>query len=342
MRTSRISIAALAVLALTACSGLPGGASATPTLKQEDSPLAQYLSSVVGGPGLDATKAEQQAFYDEQQRKVEEVTAKCMTEEGFEYAPGGSGSVTVGDAAKYRPDDRDWVAQYGYGMVTYPGQEAMATAEPTESTDPNQAYVESLTEAEQAAYQEALYGKPVETDRDENGGTEYTWEDAGCMGRAQHEVSGDSPFTEEAHKPLIEALTAFYTNLSADPGYEAVDGEWTACMKEAGIDGFSKQPKAQDSINQLISEYYEQMNEVPDKTDPDAATDPAFGTMDDPEYAAIAQKEVPLALADLDCRVKTNYRDRQLRIQFALEEQFIADHRAELDALKADAEQGRK
>jgi hypothetical protein len=31
-----------------------------------------------------------------------------------------------------------------------------------------------------------------------------------------------------------------------------------------------------------------------------------------------------------------------LRIQFALEEQFIADHRAELDALVADAEQGRK
>jgi hypothetical protein len=342
MRTPRIGIAAFAVLALTACTGVPGGPSATPSLRQEDSPLARYLSKVMGGPGLDATRAEQQAFYDEQQRKVEEATATCMTGEGFEYQPSAGSSVVVGDAADYRPEERDWVARYGYGMVRYPGQEAESVPQATATVDPNQAYVESLTEAEQQAYQEALYGKPSEPS-DNGEATEYRWQDAGCMGRAQHEVQGDATFTEETHKPLIDALTTFYSTLSDDPGYATVDAEWAACMKEGPFGGFTRQPEAAESISTLVSEYYENANAGEEGTDKTGdGSDSTFGTPDDPEYAAIAEKEVPLALADLDCRVRTNYRDRQLRIQFALEEQFIADHRAELDALVADAEQGRK
>jgi hypothetical protein len=47
-------------------------------------------------------------------------------------------------------------------------------------------------------------------------------------------------------------------------------------------------------------------------------------------------------VADLGCREKTDYRQQQLKIQFAAEEQFIADHKEELDALKARAEQSQK
>ena len=56
---------------------------------------------------------------------------------------------------------------------------------------------------------------------------------------------------------------------------------------------------------------------------------------------AFASEGMHVALADLECREKTGFRAAYAEIQFALEEEFIADHKAELDALKAAAEQGR-
>ena len=49
-----------------------------------------------------------------------------------------------------------------------------------------------------------------------------------------------------------------------------------------------------------------------------------------------------LALVDLGCREQTDYRQRHLKTQFDLENQFIADHSEELDALKARAGQARR
>ncbi len=55
--------------------------------------------------------------------------------------------------------------------------------------------------------------------------------------------------------------------------------------------------------------------------------------------AALGEEEVELALADLGCREETDYRQKAQDIQFELEEQFIADHESELEALRAAAEQ---
>ena len=49
--------------------------------------------------------------------------------------------------------------------------------------------------------------------------------------------------------------------------------------------------------------------------------------------------EVELALADLDCREETDYTDRSTDIARDAEQQFVDDHRSELEAMKAAAEQ---
>lgn len=338
---SFVALIAAATLALTGCGGDAGGGE----LSWEDSPLQKYFSEVfTDGLAPDATDEERQRFYAEQQRKMEELVAQCMTEQGFEYVPYTppvENPVPVEDTENmWRPDDKDWVEKYGYGAANNPWQERAPEPEPMpepgqEFQDPNQEYVESLTESERDAYYEALHGKQQEPEPGEDF-VEYDWEKAGCYGRANHEVNGDNPWDDPANKPIIEAMERFWQNMYNDPAFAALDGEWAACMTENGFGGFSKQADAQDSIYQQLNKYWENAPQG------EGEQDPTFGTMKDPAYAAIAEQEIPLALADLTCREKTDYRQQQLKIQFAAEEQFIADNKEELDAMKARVEQGRK
>lgn len=343
VRTLVAAIAA-ATLTLTGCGAV--GLTGDGKLDYEDSPLAKYLSVLYSyGPGPDATAQEQQEFWNEQQRKTEELVAQCMTKEGFEYVPntnnGGVVFSSDGDDM-WRPDDREWVEKYGYGAANSPWQEQQqeqteqqGDTNPEEYTDPNQPYLDSLTEAERQAYYEALWGKgqELDPDADPNEAQEWNWETAGCQGWAQHEVQGSNPWEQDENKPLVEAVQKFYEGLQNNPAFTELDAAWASCMAEKGFGGFTKQWDAQNSVYELLNAYW-QSNEGPQGED--------FGTIKDPEYAKIAETEIPLALADLECREKTDYRQAYLRAQFGAEEQFIADHREELDALIARAEQAKK
>ena len=343
--TSAIAIAAFT---LAGCTGAPG-LGAPSALKAEDSPLTKYLANLSLGPGPDATKEEQQAYYDEQQKKTEQLVAECMKKEGFEYKPNTTTSVTVGGTEEnpWKPDDREWVKQYGYGSVNFPGKDDAPVEEPTgtEQVDPNQEYLASLTEAEQQAYNEALYGgqaataEPTDAEPTDEAQT-WDWTKQGCYGAAQHEVMGDQPYEKAEFKPLIDALQKFYEGLPTNTEYSALDSEWVACMDTAGHTGFKTQSEASNSIYDLVNKYYEEA--YPADGGEETEMDPNLGTLKDPAFAEIGKKEVELALADLDCREKTDYRNRQLTIQFKLEDQFISDHKAELDALKASADQGQR
>ena len=339
---SFVALIAAAALALTGCGG--GGGGGDGKLDYEDSPLSKYLAVLYsGGLSPDATPEEQQQYWNEQNRKIEELVAQCMTEQGFEYVPNNpvvDTPVPIDDSENmWRPDDRDWVEKYGYGAVNNPWQEEgngpQPMPEPTMPVDPNQQYVENLTEAEQQAFYEALYGKPIEPRPGEDD-VQYDWRNQGCYGAAQHEVNGDNPWDLQENKAIIEAINTFYETVQNNPEFAKLDADWAACMTEAGFGGFAKQYDAQDSIYQLINKYWEGVPQT------DGEMDPNLGTVKDPEFAKIADQEIPLALADLTCREKTDYRQQQLRIQFTAEEQFIADHKEELDAMKARAEQGRK
>lgn len=55
----------------------------------------------------------------------------------------------------------------------------------------------------------------------------------------------------------------------------------------------------------------------------------------------LGEREIALALVDLECREKTSFTKKSMEIQFALEEKFIAANKADLDAFKAAAEQSK-
>ena len=285
-------------------------------LTETDSPLSAFLAPL-GGLALDATAEQTQEFYAEQERQRQNLIAACMAEQGFDYFPAGGDVVVISSRDIERPDDRGWVEKYGYGIVNSPWQDAAPTANPgpSEQVDPNSEYVESLTEAEQQAYSRALLGEPRDSEE------EWDWRDHGCVGWSLHEVQGANPWEQAENKQIIEAIRTFYVTMPDDPAFTELHADWADCMAEAGHGGFTRQSDAEASIRDLI-----------DEQNPEAT----------PDLVKSADQEVALALVDLGCREQTDYRQRHLKTQFDLENQFIADHSEELDALKARAEQSQQ
>lgn len=333
--TGPLAVIAASALALTLAGCSAGGDGGG--LTYEDSPLTKYLSSAYGG---DLSAEEQQKQIDENQRKQEDLMAECMAEEGFEYQPYVIGARTVGTSDEeipWEPDEKDWVEKYGYGMVNNPYNE-QASEEPDEvDVDPNQEYVESLSESEQNAYYETAYGvQPDEEELNEDGSYEYKWEDAGCQGWAQHELQGDDPWQSDDFADLRAKMDEFWTTTQDSAEFKALNTKWATCMDEAGEPGFAAQTEAQQSISDAQNKIYEAAyGDGTTEIDPEKVEDPTKS----PEMKELGEREIELALVDLGCREKTSYTQESLKIQFALEEKFIKDNKADLEAFKAAAEQ---
>lgn len=330
IRAARLAVpaAAAALLLLAGCAGADGGGGRS----YEDSPLSQYMAAVWGGG--DESPEDMQARYDDESRVREELIADCMAEEGFEYVPvldnGGVVYSSDDEENPWDPDSREWVAQWGYGFVNWPGRDDQPTDEEMEEwTDPNQEYVESLSESEMTAYYEALQGpQPSEEDMAamEEGTYEYDWTTSGCYGAAENETMGEDPYQSDEHAPLVEAMDALWEETSAHPDQVDLDAAWSTCMADAGESGFTTQVDAQNSIMEEQNAFYE--NQEPSED----------GEWVEPDFTELGEREIELALVDLDCRKETDYRSKQLDIQFSLEEQFIEEHKAELDAFIASYE----
>ena len=328
LRGSALSAVAVAVVVLSGCSGGDDAGSGSAGATEQESPLSKYFDAVYGG---DLSPEESEAQWAEQQQQQEEIVADCMQEQGFEYRPATyPGGSSYGDGSEWQPDDREWVGQYGYGAVRSPFTEESPVPE-EEYVDVNADYVSSLSESEQQAYQEALYGPPVPEDQmDGEGSYEYDWTASGCTGLAQHEVAEEDPSQSEEFRPLFDAINELYEGASSWPGMAELDGEWSACMDAAGHGGFTAQADAQNTVYEDMNAFYETTGD---------GSEPMPAEPDQAALDALAEEEVELALADLGCREETDYRDRAAEISREAEEQFIADHQAELDALLAAAEQ---
>lgn len=334
---STVPLAAIAatalVFVLSGCAGASDG-----ELTYEDSPLNEYLSAAWGS---DLSPEEQEKKFQEQQTQVEELVAKCMSDEGFEYAPNVSSGGIITDGGEWEPDKREWVEKYGYGYVNSPFAEEQDEG-PTdeEFVDPNAEYVSSLSESEQAAFYETLYGpQPDESEMSEDGSYEYTWDTAGCQGWAQHELEGDDPWQAEEFSDLRTKMEEMWTTAQDAPELADLNAEWASCMADKGEPGFSTQMEAGQSIIDQQNEIYEAVyGDGSEPADPEAEfEDPSDG----PEMTALAEREIELALIDLECREKTSFTKKSMEIQFALEEKFISDNKADLDAFKAAAEQSK-
>lgn len=325
-------VAAMALaLTLGACGGGggsgPDGGGDGDGLTYEDSPLSKYFAAAGGGE--DFNEEEAQAEAEAMNAEVEQAVATCMAEEGFEYTPmDTSGMISLAEQGEdFDPIEN--ARQNGYGMFTF-DDSVEADPDAEEFVDPNQAYLESMSESEQAAYYEALNGASVEYDEDAEMETDWNWEEQGCYGEAQHEVfeNGDSEmsamnavYSDPQWSELMTELGELYTQAQSDPRMVEIDGEWATCMADAGHPDIANPMAAAESIYTLSNDLWAEH-----------ADDPEYMGPEGQELEDLKKQEIDLAVADFTCQEEVSYTDEQFRVQFAIEQEYIDANKSELEA----------
>lgn len=333
MRVKTISrtIAAVVLtgaLALTGCSkessgtGTEGNKSAAP--EEELGPLDKYFQAMW------AEEEGNEETYKQQEAERQEFIAKCMTDLGWDYipVPWQEGSFQVSEPGEEEGPawgTLEFAKQYGYGIVSWPGSDAEPTEEPTyDYVDPNEDYVNSLSEAEREAYYIDLHGDwsdmGMEGDLDEDGNPidqpDINFAEMGCDGKAYNQQQGnEQPDQDPEFKELFERMSTVW-DTTGNSDIAAVEQEWSSCMSGKGFT-FATREEATNAM-------YEKSNGLWGEEAPAQADLDAF------QEAEIAQ-----ATADYQCAEDVKYEKRFQEINFALQQKFVDENRAQLDALVA-------
>ena len=351
-----LPVVALLGASLTACGSDNGGGSAAAD-GEWYSPLHEYLRVVWGG---DLSPEEQEAHWAEQEERRQQYIAQCMHDLGWEYTPFTGNTTfrtTTTDEPEvdWRPNDRDWVEEWGFGIIRNPWNEVWNNPEddpdhePEEwPTDPNWEMIQDWPEADQQAWQEALWGPGMREDEmelDDEGNPIWEWnpENAGCFGWAEIQMGGGAGRgfgrgelqQSEEFAPLFEAIDNFWMTFNEIPGIAAANREWSQCMAGKGHPGLNERWDAHGIIHNLQNEIWETIDW--DTWDWERDGDISQSA----EMLALAPIEIALALDEFDCRMEVNLEPRLDEYRIAAERQFVNDHQAALRALRAAAEQGR-
>lgn len=352
MRASSLFIGSLATasaLVLAGCS--------SPGQTEEDKDRVT-INSLMGGPDYENVD------WQDQERKIQELIAACMREEGWEYIP-----VEYPDfGTEFTPEDqREQLAEQGFGIVYWTLNQGNPDIDDpyADWVDPNQEYIEGLGEDEMTAYYESLYGTEEEqqegmvTEIDPETGEEYSMQygnGAGCQGEAYDEVNGDDPTQNPGY---WEAIQVFYDELQqrvdADPRVVELNTTWAKCMKDAGFDEYQKQ-------SDIWEKAYTDLQERHDAIVPDLYQDPFEGWTEDEitdffentpqdeidamfnqpydisddqraQLEALLEEEIELALAEFDC--SQPFYEKSQEIYEEIEEQYALEHEEELRELAA-------
>lgn len=332
-------VLAVAAITVPGCSNAPQTGSVPETSAvgqstqspgtQTTTPLTAYLDSLYG---LDRSPEDQQQKDAALNAQMEESVATCMKDAGFDYTPAPPPEALKGRGLR-GPTDQDldskeWVAKYGYGTIETPeGKASDILAErlkkKTEgATNPNHAYVQSLTASEKTAYMKALYGESFNSEVKLSLADD--WQKMGCSGAATHNVNPmQDPLESAEGKAVNTAIQDFENGWATWPGMPQLQAAWAACMSGKGYSGYKRQGDASSEISSKV----------------EAARQHAGTGKTPANLPALADEERKLALTDLDCRVQTDFRSTYQSIETAAETKFMNDNAPALDALKEAAEQ---
>ena len=263
--------------------------------------------------------------------KEQELIAPCMKEQGFEYIP-----VTWMDDPELDvepdPSELDWgtlefAQQFGYGIVDSPwADQPEVRPEDKEPPDPNQPYVDSLSESARQAYQIALQGDSENPNFDEaRDGATPDPTIIGCSTWAQDRVGSRQVTTDPEFAQLFELIDEEgFATRNNTPEVVALDKEWSACMAERGHVFANRDEPERYLIESAQKELW---SEVGDKEDPDDVHVPQD------KLDGFQDKEIQTAVADYECAESINYSNRRTHIFFTVQQAFVDEHREELDAL---------
>jgi hypothetical protein len=238
------------------------------------------------------------------------------------------------------PPDREDVAGRGYGK-----QNPTKNVISDQDTNPvNYSYRESLTPAQQEAYDFALAGEQDPyAERDPNKPSCYELAQSALPWTGQApEPKPYQQFSAQFSEPAaaMESLHAF--TVFDDPEVRTLDMEYDICMGNSGFDLGSGGEYAPGEVNPWTAFTMAQHTKADGSLGEswvkgDGLTHDSW-PMDEQSMLGTAG-EIRIALADYDCRAQTDYVDRFKAAYLRLEAQFVDEHKSQLEDMKTFVEE---
>lgn len=291
----------------------------------ESSPIGAFFSD--DGGGMEAAQAQYNA-------RVETEIVKCMVEEGFEYTPSGMDFRTEADKAMSKLTITEWVAQYGYGVST-----TFDSVLAQQSSDPNTAYVQSLSMAEQMLWLQTLMGEAGPPTSEEEF-TSRPLEQQGCIGVAI-KATGLEDMMDNLSQ-FGEAYEQAEEQLKDNPDVINAQDHWSRCMSEAGYTGYENQDApSQDfeqRLNTLVAPARTALRNLPPEQAQAIFTGEAVEVdqvpgLDVEALRELQAEEIRTATTDLQC-YDTHMKDVYEPLRDQLQKGLIEEHSDTLNAIK--------
>jgi hypothetical protein len=268
LRTSphRLASTAVVVLLLAGCGG--GGKSDEPPPEIEE-----QLGFSQSGLG-----------YMERQTRVEGRIRDCMRAQGFAYTPLDPFAQPLAVTGKARLSDQEYAKQFGYGISTLLGRVKS-------QSDPNERIRNSLSAADRAAYDRALWGQnPGATFAEAIDSGDFT-ELGGCTKRAGEAAFGGT----EVLTALVARLDELDQRIVEDQRMVRATERWANCMADEGY-----RYGDSDEIDEDLARRFAAIVGAGTKPGSTAPLDPT-ASYDHAALAALQREEVKIAVADLAC-----------------------------------------
>ena len=252
----------------------------------------------------------------ERQSRVEGSIQACMKAQGFDYIPVDPFAQRAALTGKARISDEEFLKEFGYGISTFFGKG-------NEQSDPNDGIRRSLSAADRAAYDRALFGDSPGLTFAEAADTDATNELGGCTRQATDQVFGGTAVLASLQRKLDELDERV---LEDQRMVKAIE-KWTVCMADKGY-----QYEDPEEIDSDLLERFEQIVGV--GVTAGATVPPDAGTSyDKAALAELQREEVKLALADDACE-KQEIQAVDVQVRQALEPEFQNQNKQLLDRLK--------
>lgn len=315
------------------------------------------------GAGMGDTSQAAQELAEARHRLQEEIVASCMAEQGFTYIPNLNVTITATVTEGPLRGTREFAELFGFGIsMSGPDSEVPGTVSvgTIAGLDPNQATRDAMSDAERAAWDEALFGNWLELAQQ---GQDFDWTAQGCHGLVNLALFPTVNIPDE-FSALRDEVDRFSASVDVHPDMFSLNAEWMACL--AGF-GYSGWPSSQQLVDWLWQEWW-LINDLR-TADQDArvavllewnweaAPDgpPGWSTDEQGEgfweetdldvasaVATFREREMALALADFQCRESLDFDARALTINHQHQQEFVDRNLNELEAWATWVEQHRQ
>jgi hypothetical protein len=224
------------------------------------------------------------AGFIERQTRVEGQIRDCMSAQGFEYKPVDPLAQPQPLTAKVRLNDEEYAKQFGYGITTLIGRGSA-------QSDPNDSVRKSLSAADRAAYDRALWGEnPGATFAEAVDSGDFS-ELGGCTKKASESVFGGG----DVVTAVIGKLDELDERITQDQRMVRANEKWVDCLAEKGF-----RYAESDRIDEYLLNRFRSILGAGAKPGATAPPDGA-ASYDPAALTALQREEVRIATADVAC-----------------------------------------